>query len=252
MSASPVKIKRFQFADAIATSPPGESGIRTFARCCASVVDLYGSIRPDAVVVGDDILVSLCAALQLALQGHSTLIVPDRLNIEQWHSQADAEQFDIETTSWNREVEAIISDRFFGRISAGSFGRTVSALAAACKRSGLVQILSGGQLQTDSATCRGEIGRHILFPVSASQSECEGLSPLWALVERSVPRVCFGYRVVEFVTTKKVILTSYASPLINPITVSGVFVGQTRPNRGDDDESMARRNDIQSVFTLSL
>lgn len=252
MSPSSVKIKRFRFADAIATSPPGESGIRTFARCCASVVDLYGSIRPDAVIVGDDILVSLCAALQLALQGHSSVIVPDKLSKAHWLSQDAAEQFDLETTSWNREVEAIIADRFFGRISAGSFGRTISALAAACKRSGLVQILSGGQLQSDAATCRGEAGRHILFPVSTSHPKCEGLSPLWALVERTVPRVCFGYRVVEFVTTKKVILTSCASPLIDPTSVKAVFVGQMRANRSDDDECMARRNDIQSVFTLSI
>lgn len=252
MSPSPVKIKRFQFADAIATSPPGESGIRTFARCCASAVDLYGSIRPDAVIVGDDVLVSLCAALQLARQGHSSIIVPDRLGKEHWKSLSDAEQFDIEAATWNREVEAIIADRFFGRVSAGSFARTITALASACKQSGRVQILSGARLQSDASTCRGEVGRHILFPVSNAQSQFQAVSPLWAVVERSIPRICFGYNVVEFVSTNKVILSSHASPLVDPGAVAGVPVGQSRARRCDDDESMARRNDIQSVFTLSI
>lgn len=85
MSRNQLSLRRFRFHDALITSPVELSWRGRLLRVIDACFDgIYGSLHPEVLVVGNDVLVSLALALHLAECGFEVLISPDNLDIESW------------------------------------------------------------------------------------------------------------------------------------------------------------------------
>ena len=89
---------------------------------------IYGSLHPEVLVVGNDVLVSLALALHLAECGFEVLISPDNLDIESWpNPHYSANNLAIFST-WTDEMAEVLGSRFGNGFKVGSIASAIGAL----------------------------------------------------------------------------------------------------------------------------
>ncbi|MCT7339920.1 hypothetical protein P4193_01970 [Pseudomonas aeruginosa] len=212
---------------------------------------IYGSLHPEVLVVGNDVLVSLALALHLAECGFEVLISPDNLDIESWpNPHYSANNLAIFST-WTDEMAEVLGSRFGNGFKVGSIASAIGALCEGCKQTGRVSIIKDTALQSDRGFCRGAPGKHLLFPLRPEIRQQAGLHPFWKVITTRLPSIQFNHRELEFVSTRLVVLTSHPSRFLHPEASTCSRVGQARVSVTDVSEK-GRHNDLRTALALRI
>ncbi|MDG3677852.1 hypothetical protein L5C90_00400 [Pseudomonas aeruginosa] len=252
MSRNQLSLRRFRFHDALITSPVELSWRGRLLRVIDACFDgIYGSLHPEVLVVGNDVLVSLALALHLAECGIEVLISPDNLDIESWpNPHYSANNLAIFST-WTDEMAEVLGSRFGKGFEVASIASAIGALCEGCKQTGRVSIIKDTALQSDRGFCRGAPGKHLLFPLRPDIRQQAGLHPFWKVITARLPSIQFNHRELEFVSTGLVVLTSHPSRFLHPEASTCSRVGQARVSVTDVSEK-GRHNDLRTALALRI
>ncbi len=235
--------------DAYKTAPAEMGLIKLLLRMASTFQHgLYGKETFDAVVVGDDPLVSLCVALKLAREGKCVLLAPDTLGEAMWPARDWGENMLAIQNHFDHELAEELSSHLSRFNSSDGFQRALSSLVHECAGSGLVLMLDGDYIQSSRGVVKG--GASLLFfRVSSDSGHAPTLNPLWKFVKRKVPKLAFNLREIEFIQAERLIYTSPVSAFVEASL--GTPVGQARPNKCVALDRGGRADDVRSAFTIS-
>ncbi|MBM3105739.1 hypothetical protein IIE18_11360 [Pseudomonas sp. V1] len=251
MSSILLPLSRFRFHDALITAPVELTWRGRLLRVLDACVDgIYGSMHPDTLVVGNDVLVSLTTALHMAESGIDVLISPDSLDLESWPNPHYAANHLAIFSTWAEEMSGLLAQRFGSKFEGASIASAIAALCEACKLTGRVTILDGAALQSDCGHCRGNPGRHLLFPLKPEARQQAGLHPFWKIIVARLPSMKFNHRELELVTAGRVIFTSHPSRFLKPEDPTCTRVGQARASQHLAVDEDGRLNDLRSALSL--
>lgn len=250
---SVVRLRRFQFRDALITAPAGIGLGSVALRVLDTAIDgIYGSIKTDALVIGDDVLVSLCAALHLARSGRSVLLSPDTLGMASWPKPDYGQNCCAIYNHWDVSVAKALATHIDPIEPEHGFMKAFMTLVSECASTKKIALLDASTLQSSHGHIRGTKRAEILFPVLCELPDSAPLNPLWKIVRRLINTVTFNRQELEFVEARKVFLTTHPSQHITTDSAHIHFVGQARSEKLDLADESWRLDDIQTAFSLRI
>jgi hypothetical protein len=226
MTVELVELQRYQVRDALATARK-DMGLAALAMRAIGTFgeSLYGSIKPDLLVLGNDPVIALLLGLRAGLDGLKVLIVPDALGQQDAPSNSYAQVSVSEANCWTPDIANELSRWIGGSFRDATLARAFTALTAACSETKQVRVLTGSMIQSESGHCRGLPGHELFFPIRG-EVDSSGLHPLWPMIQRSIPCLKFNGRELEFIAARKVCLTTHPSrhiQLLPGMTRAGLF-----------------------------
>lgn len=250
MSSVHLPLRRLQFRDALITAPVSLTRTGVVLRVLDAFVDgIYGSLRPDSIVMGNDPLVGVCVALSLARQGKKVVIIPDTLDAKSWPNPDYAKNAVAIFNSWDEAIAEEVRSHF-GSVPAGvSMAECLSLLCNACMATGRVTLIDGATFQTSHGHVRGEPGREVLFPVPPGARDAAGINPAWKYLSRRLHRTIINHDEIEFISTPSVVLTSHPSSFVDSRGSAFNRVGQARFNKPEVIDSDGRIDDLRSALS---
>lgn len=250
MSSVHLPLRRLQFRDALITAPVSLTRTGVVLRVLDAFLDgIYGSLRPDTIVMGNDPLVGICAALYLADQGKKVVITPDTLDSKSWPNPDYAKKAVAIFNSWDNAIAEEVRSHFPSVPAGVSMAECLSLLCSACKATGRVTLIDGATFQTSHGHIRGESGREVLFPVRPEQRDIAGINPAWKYLSRRLHRTIINHDEIEFISARSVVLTSHPSSFVDSSGSAFKHVGQARINKADVVDSDSRIDDLRSALS---
>lgn len=248
MNTHTVALRRFRMADAFKTAPVELGVWGLLARLADTWTDgLYGCERFDAVIAGDDPVVSLCAAAKLQSEGKRVLLAPDALSQESW----PAEDWGLNMLAIQNHFDGPAAEELARQLptftGGDSLREALKDLISRCAESGRVLLLVGDFLHSCSGI-RGAGRARMFFPLHQDYQHAPKLNPLWQMVSRQLPRLRFNRREIEFVEARQLIYTSPLSSFIDPAL--GTAVGQARQVKPVPLDQGGRADDVKSAFEI--
>lgn len=248
MRSSHLPLRRFQFRDALITAPVSLSITGIVLRMLDACLDgIYGSLRPDVLIVGNDPLVALCCALHHAEEGKMVLLAPDTLDTKSWPNPDYAANALAIFNTWDELLGLEVARQFPELRAPSSLPACLSALSSACVRTGRVRLVEGASLQTSHGFIRGAGDREVLFPLRPGVRDSTGLNPAWKYISRRLDRIIFNHRELEFISAGSVVLTSHPSSFVSASTKAFCRVGQARISKPEVVDALARVDDLRSA-----
>lgn len=248
-----VHLGRFRFRDALISAPSDFGVLKVGLRVADAVLDgIYGSVKCEAVVLGDDTIVSLCAALQLAHDGHEVLIAPDALDVASWPSETYSANSCAIYNQWHPEVGELLGTVLPDVKPGAGISQVLTSLFLACNATKRVSLLKGSFLQSSGGHVRGIRDGEILFPVHPDKRDKAPINPLWTMAQRLMNTVEFNHRELEFVETRKVVLTSHPPKYMAAEGKHFITLGQARSEKPELADAAGRLNDIHTAFNLRI
>ena len=249
MSSVHLPLRRLQFRDALITAPVSLTLTGVVLRVLDAFVDgIYGSLRPDTIVMGNDPLVGICAALSLADQGQQVVVLPDTLDAKSWPNPDYGENAVAIFNSWDEAIAEEVRSHFPSLPSGVSMAECLSLLCSACMATGRVTLIDGATFQTSHGHIRGEPGREVLFPVRPGERDAAGINPGWKYLSRRLHRTIINHDEIEFISARSVVLTSHPSSFVDSSGSAYTRVGQARLNKPEVVDSDGRIDDLRSVL----
>ncbi|SBW84204.1 hypothetical protein PVE_R2G0175 [Pseudomonas veronii 1YdBTEX2] len=250
MSSVHLPLRRLQFRDALITAPVSLTRIGVVLRVLDAFLDgIYGSLRPDIIVMGNDPLVGICAALSLADQGKKVVIAPDTLDAKSWPNPDYAKNAFAIFNSWDETIAEEVRSHFPSVPAGVSMAECLSVLCRACKATGRVTLIEGATFQTSHGHIRGEAGREVLFPIRPDQRDAAGINPAWKYLSRRLHRTIINHDEIEFISTRSVLLTSHPSSFVDSSGSAYKRVGQARINKPEVVDNDGRIDDLRSALS---
>nr|QDQ70334.1 hypothetical protein pJBCL41_00511 [Pseudomonas sp.] len=247
-SAAHVPLRRLQFRDALITAPVTLTRTGVVLRVLDAFMDgIYGSLRPDLVVMGNDPLLSLCVALRRAMCGESVLIAPDTLDPRSWPKPDYAQNALAIFNCWDEVIAREVVRQFPALPLPASMPECLTSLSQACRETRRVRMIDGTAFQTSRGYVRGDRRREVLFPIEPGRRDSAGLNPTWKFLARRLDRMYFNHRELEFISAGAVVLTSHPSYFVDATSTAYSFVGQARQDKPEFVDALARVDDLKSA-----
>lgn len=244
-----ITLKKFQIQDAIRTAPKDMGPLRLLARIAGTFADsLYGKAVFDAVVVGDDPLVSLCLAATLKRAGKTVLLVPDSLCTQDWPTKDWGYQLAQSVNCFDESVAAVLAENLKDFNDQDGYMKALSLLIGECSETGQVMILQGDCLQSSEGVIKG-CDELILFPLRGEYEHIPLMNPLWRMVRERVDCLVFKHVEIEFIQARRLLITTPASRYIDPKIATRV--GLARETQMDRNR-YSRADNVLSSFALNL
>ncbi|MFL1449369.1 hypothetical protein ACI77O_13310 [Pseudomonas tritici] len=242
-------LKKYQLLDAYRTAPSEMGAVKLLARLLGTFGDsLYGKETFDAVVVGDDPLVSLGIALSLSRAGKTVLLAPDSIGRTDWPNKDWGYSFASTANNYDEEVGSVLSAHLEGFEGHEGYMRALSLLITECASSDRVTVLHHDYLQSSRGIIKGGTDL-IFFPLDAEYEHCPLTNPLWRMVREKVAAFEFQHQEIEYVMAGKLYLSTPSSRFIDPHL--GTRVGLARETDADNNR-YSRSDNVLSAFSLNL
>ena len=244
-----IALKKYRLADAYKTAPTEMGFIKLAIRMAGTLGDsLYGSEAFEAVVVGDDPIVSMMLALTLHRSGSRVLISPDSVGTQDWPSKDWGYQLAETVDSFDANVAQFVAKHLEGFDPQDGYMRALSLLITECASSERIMILQADNLQSSHGVIKG--GRDLIFfPLSRELQDRPLINPLWRLVREKVKKLSFNHSEIEYVSARKLFITTPPSRYIDPQL--GTRVGLAR----EGESGVVRRercDDVRSAINHQI
>lgn len=244
-----ITLKKFQVRDAIRTAPKDMGLLRLLARIAGTFAEsLYGKAEFDAVVVGDDPLVSLCLAATLQRAGKTVLLAPDSLGTQDWPTKDWGYQLAQSVNFFDESVAAVLAENLKDFKDQDGYMKALSLLIGECSEAGRVMILQGDCLQSSEGFIKG-CNELIFFPLRGEYEHLPLMNPLWRMVRERVECLVFRHVEIEFIQARRLLVTTPTSRFIDP--KSATRVGLARETNVDRNY-YTRADNVLSSFALNL
>lgn len=213
---------------------------------------IYGSLRPDTLIIGNDPLVGLCSALHQASLGERVVLAPDTLDTKSWPNPDYAGNALAIFNTWENSLGLEVAKQFPGLPAPQSLAECLSILSRACRDTGRVMLIEDAAFQSSHGYIRGDRHREVLFPIRPDDRDIAGLNPAWKYLARRLNRTAFNHRELEFISAGRVVLTSHASSFIDASGGAYTRVGQARDQKPEVVDAKARVDDLRSVTSVGM
>ena len=244
-----ITLKKFQMLDAYRTAPVNIGVAKLLMRMAGTFGDsLYGKEVFDAVVVGDDPLVSLCVTVSLMRAGKSVLLAPDSLGRADWPDKEWGYRFAQAVNHFDDEVASVLAENLEGFGSQDGYMKALSLLIGECASSAQVTVLQHDSLQSSQGVIKGGASP-IFFPLSFVNEHFPLTNPLWRMVREKVAKLSFQHIEIEYVQAGELYITTPTSRFIDP--QNGTRIGLAREVDGGRTR-YSRSDNVLSAFSLNL
>lgn len=242
-----IRLKKYQVKDAYQTAPRDMKLFQLLARMANTCVDsLYGKARFDAVIFGDDPLVSLCLAAQLSSDGSTVLIAPDKLGLCMWPSP----EWGVNQAAIHNHFDAAsaseIAKRYPAFVPDSGFQKALALMIEQCSSNGRVRMLVGDFLQSSEDSIKGARSLLTFFPLQPAYLHDPKIHPLWKLASKRIAALAFNWSEIEFIQASKMFYTSPVSGFVDP--KFGTPIGQGRDTKPYPLSDGGRADDVRSAF----
>lgn len=239
-------LKKYQFRDAYRTAPAGMGPIALMMRILGTFGEsLYGKEVFDAVVVGDDPIVSMALAIVLASDGKRVLLSPDSVGTGDLPHKEWGYQLAQTTNSFDDSVAGVLADHIEGLSGQDGYMKALSALIKRCASSERIWLLNGICLQSSAGFIKG-CNDLIFFPLSREHQHIPMTNPLWRMAREQICHLRFNNDEIEFVQARTLYITTPTSRFID--STLGVKVGLARESESGAVR-LGRADDVLSAFT---
>lgn len=244
-----ITLKKFQVLDAYRTAPATMGVAKLLMRMAGTFGDsLYGKEVFDAVVVGDDPLVSLSLTVSLMREGKSVLVAPDSLGRADWPDKDWGYRFAQTVNHFDDDVASVLAENLQEFGSQDGYMKALSLLISECADSERVTVLQHDSLQSSRGFIKGS-GNPIFFPLSFANEHFPLTNPLWRMVRERVAKLSFQHIEIEYIQARELYITTPTSRFIDPQI--GTRIGLARET--DIDQTRYSRSDnVLSAFSLNL
>ncbi|NVL48635.1 hypothetical protein F2S72_01330 [Pseudomonas syringae pv. actinidiae] len=244
-----IALKKYRLLDAYRTAPSNIGLIKLAMRMAGTLGDsLYGSEAFDAVVIGDDPIAAMVLALSLERAGGRVLISPDSVGTQDWPSRDWGYQLAQTVNAFDEDVADLVASQVANFEHRDGYMKALSLLIKECAGSEQILILHSDKLQSSHGVIKG--GRDLtFFPLRRESQHHPLINPLWRLVREKVKKLVFNHAEIEYVSARKLFITTPASRYINPQL--GTLVGLAR----EGEPGVIRRDradDVHSAATQLL
>jgi len=242
-----ITLKKYQFQDAYRTAPAKMRPMALMLRLIGTLGEsLYGKEVFDAVIVGDDPVVSLSLAHSLASCGKRVLLAPDSLGTNDWPHKEWGYELAQTVNTFDESVAAVLAE-WVGELEVqDGYMKALSVLIKKCSSNSQVCMLSGDCLQSSAGTIKG-CDDLIFFPLPQDHQHVPMTNPLWRMVRERVNQLHFNHREIEFVQASQLYITTPTSRFLDPTL--GTKVGLAREGKSEAMR-LGRADDVRSAFTF--
>jgi hypothetical protein len=240
-----ITLKKYQFLDAYRTAPANIGLFALISRLIGTLSEsLYGKEVFDAVVIGDDPIVSMALAIRLASRGSRVLLAPDSLGTDDWPHKEWGYELARLTNEFDETVAAVLAENIIELDDHSGYMKALSALINKCASTPRISLLYSDSLQSSAGLIKG-CNDLIFFPLHRDFHHVPMTNPLWRFARKSISQLHFNHAEIEFVQARSLFITTPTSRYIDPTL--GIKVGLAREGEAGVLRC-GRADDVRSAF----